>query len=142
VAVDLSGSWRLREWRRVAPDGSVSHPLGDDPEGLLVYTPDGRMVVQMMAADRPDLDSSDPLEGDTGTRAQLYSTCLAYFGTYEVHDDSVVHHVEASLYPGWSGAEQMRPFTLSDDELVLRTPPMSGPSAGTVNEIVWVRDGG
>ena len=140
MTVDLHGTWRLREWRRVAQDGSVSHPLGSDPEGLLVYTPDGRMIVQMMAADRPELDSPDPLKGDIGVRAELYSTCLAYFGTYEVRDDSVVHHVEASLYPGWSGAEQVRPFTLSGDELTLRTPPMTGANAGTVNEIVWVRD--
>jgi lipocalin-like protein len=140
MTVDLHGTWRLREWRRVAPDGDVTHPLGADPEGLLVYGPDGRMIVQMMAADRPVLDSPDPLQGDQGVRAQLYSTCLAYFGTYEVRDDSVVHNVEASLYPGWSGAEQVRPFEITGDELVLRTPPMTGANAGTVNEIVWVRD--
>ena len=140
MTVDLHGTWRLREWRRVAPDGGVSHPLGEDPEGLLVYAPDGRMIVQMMAADRPALDSPDPLQGDTEVRAQLYSTCLAYFGTYEVRDDSVVHHVEASLYPGWSGAEQVRPYELSGDQLVLRTPPMTGANAGAVNEIVWSRD--
>lgn len=142
MAVDLHGAWRLREWRRVAADGSVSHPLGDDAEGLLVYTADGRMIVQMLAAARPELDSTDPLGGDVETRAQLYSTCLAYFGTYEVSDGSVVHHVEASLYPGWSGAEQVRPYECSGDELVLRTPPMTGANAGAVNEIVWVRDGG
>jgi Lipocalin-like domain len=140
MAIDLAGTWQLREWRRVAADGSVAHPLGTDPEGLLVYTPDGRMIVQMMGAERPALDSPDPLKGDTETRAQLYSTCLAYFGTYEVRDGSVVHNVEASLYPGWSGAEQVRPYELSGDQLTLRTPPMTGANAGAVNEIVWVRD--
>jgi hypothetical protein len=140
MSVDLNGTWRLREWRRVTPDGRVAHPLGTEPEGLLVYAPDGRMIVQMMAAERPELDSPDPLKGDTETRAQLYSTCLAYFGTFEVRDGAVVHRVEASLYPGWSGAEQVRPYSLDGDELTLRTPPMTGPNAGTVNEIVWVRD--
>ena len=40
-----------------------------------------------------------------------YSTCLAYFGRYAVHGDTVVHPIDVSLFPNWSGAEQSRPFT-------------------------------
>jgi len=136
VTIDLTGTWRLAAWRRVSDDGSVSYPLGENARGLLVYSPDGRMMVQMAAADRPRIEGTDPLGGDVGARAEAYSTCLAYFGSWEVEGDQVRHRVDSSLYPNWSGAEQARPFTYDGHELVLRTPP----AGGVVNEMAWTRE--
>lgn len=135
MTVDLKGTWRLLSWRRVAQDGSVTYPFGDDAVGILVYDGDGRMAVQMTAARRPGIPTSDALGGDAEARAAAYSTCLAYFGSYEVKGDSVIHRVDASLFPNWSSAEQVRPFTLHGDRLVLRTPP-----AAVVNEMSWMRE--
>jgi lipocalin-like protein len=140
VSGGLTGTWRLVSWRRIAPDGTVSYPLGEDARGLLVYTEDGRMAVQLAAADRPALPTDDPLGGEERSRAGAYSTCLAYAGDYEVRGDTVVHRIAVSLFPNWSGAEQIRPFTCDGRELVLRTPPADGPTGTTVNEISWVRD--
>jgi len=141
VPADLTGTWTLVAWRRVADDGTVSHPVGEDAHGLLIYTADGRMAVQLAAADRPPIESEDPpLGGDAQARADAYSTCLAYYGTYEVKEDSVVHNVEVSLFPNWSGAVQERPFTYDGHELVLRTPPMPGPHGTVVNELAWARE--
>jgi Lipocalin-like domain len=142
VPIDLTGTWRLVEWRRVGDDGTVTHPLGDDAHGLLIYAPDGRMAVQMAALNRPSLPTADPLGGDAGLRADAYSTCLAYFGSYEVEDGTVVHRIDMSLYPNWSGEEQRRPFTYENGQLILRTPPAAGPSGTVVNEIVWIREEG
>lgn len=98
------------------------------------------MAVQMTGASRPLLETSDPLGGDTGQRADAYSTCLAYVGSYEVRGDTVVHRIDVSLYPNWSGAEQIRPFSYSHDELVLRTPPTDSGTGSIINEIAWIRD--
>jgi hypothetical protein len=140
VSIDLSGVWKLVAWRRIAGDGTVSHPLGEDATGLLVYTDGGRMAVQLAAAGRPVLDTDDPLGGDVDARAEAYSTCLAYFGSYEVQGDTVVHRIDAGLFPNWSGAEQSRPYTLTGDELVLRTPPMKTATGTVVNELAWARE--
>jgi hypothetical protein len=140
VAVNLAGVWRLVAWRRIAGDGTVSYPLGDNATGMLVYTTDGRMAVQLTAADRARLKTDDPLGGDVHERAKAYSTCLAYVGRYEVRADTVVHWIDASLYPNWSGAEQSRPFTFENDELVLRTPPMETAAGTVINELAWARD--
>jgi hypothetical protein len=141
VAVNLTGTWKLTAWRRVADDGTVTYPLGEDAHGLLVYTANGRMIVQVAAANRPLVEPTDPpLGGDVQKRADSYSTFLAYFGSYEVDGDSVIHRVESSLLPDWSGAEQVRPFTYDGRELVLRTPPMSGPHGTVVNELAWARE--
>lgn len=138
--LDLVGTWKLRAWRRISGDGTVAYPLGPDASGLLLYTGSGRMAVQLAAAGRPPLTSDDPLGGDVEQRARAYSTCLAYVGTYEVREDAVVHRIEESLYPNWSGAEQVRPFTYDGTELVLRTPPAEGPHGQVVNELSWTRE--
>jgi hypothetical protein len=140
VAVDLVGTWQLVAWRRVVGDATVTYPLGEDAHGLLVYTANGRMIVQLVAANRPQLDTTDALGGDVQARADAYSTCLAYFGTYEVDGDTVIHSVDSSLFPNWSGAVQARPYTYDGRELVLRTPPVSGPDGTVVNELAWARE--
>lgn len=138
AAVDLVGTWHLVAWRRIT-DGKVTHPLGEGAEGRLVYTANGEMAVTMTAADRPAMPANDPLGGDVEDRAQAYSTCLAYIGTYELRADDVVHRIEVCLYPGWAGAEQVRPFTYTGDTLILHTPPVEGPNGTVVNELEWSR---
>jgi hypothetical protein len=141
VAEWLAGTWKLVAWRRIADDGTVSYPLGADALGQLIYTPDGKMAVQLAGADRPALATGDPLGGDVQARAGAYSTYLAYFGTYELQGESVVHSIDASLFPNWSGEKQVRPFTSEHGELVLRTPPMQvGDGTTVVNELAWARE--
>ena len=139
---DISGVWRLLAWRRISDDGSITYPLGESVEGVLVYTPQGTMAVHMASANRPNIDSADPLGGDAAQRAAAYSSCLAYFGSYQVRGNEVIHNIASSLYPNWSGTNAARPFEISGDELVLRTPPAPDGSETVVNEMRWARLGG
>lgn len=137
----LGGNWKLVAWRRIRSDETVTYPLGTDARGQLIYAVNGRMAVQMMGAARPALTTDDPLGGDRAARAEAYSTYLAYFGSYELEGESVVHHIDGSLFPNWSGEKQVRPLSAEGDELVLRTPPTVDDSGvTTVNEMVWARD--
>jgi len=140
VADSLKGTWDLVAWRRIAADGTVSYPLGADARGQLIYTADGIMAVQITAEGRPTVPTDDPLGGDTAARAGAYSTYLAYFGTYEVSGEQVIHHLDGSLFPNWSGEEQARDLACEDGDLVLRTPPMQLADGTTVvNELAWSR---
>jgi hypothetical protein len=140
MAIDVSGTWELVAWRRHAEDGTITYPLGDDAEGVLLYTPDGQMAVVLTAANRPTtLPDGDPVGGDVQDRADAYSTCLAYVGTYEVRESEVVHRVSLCLYPKWANDEQVRPFTYTGDELTLRTPPTQTAHGTVVNELEWRR---
>jgi hypothetical protein len=98
----------------------------------------------MAAAARQPLVTTDPLGGDVAARADAYSTYLAYWGTYELRDDdAIVHRIDESLFPNWSGEEQIRSYTCEDDRLVLRTPPMQVSGGATVvNELAWIREVG
>jgi Lipocalin-like domain len=142
-SVNLAGSWKLLSWRRIEQDGakngSVTYPLGEDATGVLIYAPDGSMAVQMTAAHRPVIRSQNALGGDLHERAQAYSTCLAYFGAWEVQGDTVIHHIDSSLYPNWSGTLQSRPFECDGSTLVLRTLPAAGKKGTVVNEMSWRR---
>jgi hypothetical protein len=135
------GTWKLIAWRRIAEDGTVNYPLGADARGQLIYTSNGQMAVQITGANRSPIATDDPLGGDAQARADAYSTYLAYFGTYEVQGESVVHRIDGSLFPNWCGEKQVRPFTSERDELVLRTPPMQVANGTTVvNELAWARE--
>jgi hypothetical protein len=135
---DIAGAWRLDTWRKLATDGSVSYPFGEQPVGTLLYTPDGYMAVQMLVAERPRLATDDALGGSVEERASAYSSCLAYFGRYEVKGESVIHHVTGSLFPNWSQTTQERPFVCRGDELCLQVKDSSG---RVTNEIIWRREG-
>jgi hypothetical protein len=134
---ELIGSWKLLIWQQIAADGSKSYPFGEDPEGLLIYAPDGYMAVQMLTVNRPQLQTTSATGGSIEERAAAYSSCLAYFGKYQVVDGVVIHSVAASLFPNWSNTEQHRPYTLEDNRLTLRTP--MGPGVTVENEIIWER---
>lgn len=95
----------------------------------------------MAAANRPRTDSPDPFGGEEKARAAAYSTYLAYWGTYELHPDVIVHRIDTSLYPAWTGQEQARRYTHDAGSLVLSTPPMQEPDGSTaVNELAWRRN--
>lgn len=138
MSVRIVGTWRLVAWRRLEGN-KITYPFGEDARGMLIYAEDGTMAVQMTAANRPSIQTTDPLGGDVNQRAAAYSTYLAYFGVWEAVGDKVIHQVEASLFPNWTATIQSRPFTYDGQELVLRTPPTSGANGTVVNEMVWVR---
>ncbi|MBS0181603.1 MAG: lipocalin-like domain-containing protein [Nitrospira sp.] len=138
----IVGVWSLIDWRRVAADGKVAHPFGEKPVGLLAYMPDGQMMVQMLASDRAPIDSPDPVGGRVDDRAQAYSTCLAYFGTYTVVGDTIEHYIKASLYPNWSGKTAARGMVIERGTLILRTDPAVINGVSIVNEMSWRRVSG
>ena len=41
IAEALIGVWRLREYSEVTEGQTAVYPFGPDPDGLLIYTPDG-----------------------------------------------------------------------------------------------------
>ena len=89
---------------------------------------------------RPPIPPEHSRGGDGPPRAGAYSTYLAYFGTYEVKGEQVIHRLDSSLFPNWSGEEQARAIGSEGDDLVLRTPPMKLADGTTVvNELAWAR---
>jgi len=138
----LVGSWRLRRWIAIADDGSESAPMGDAPEGLLVYASDGSMIVLMAQADRPRIASDDVTGGTESERAQAFASFIAYGGPFEVDGDVVSHHVEMSQFPNWVGTVQRRRWELDSSarQLTLTSQPMTVSGATRIQRLTWERE--
>jgi hypothetical protein len=93
-----------------------------------------------MRPDRPTFQSASSGRGSAEEKIAAFDGFIAYYGTYVVNekDHSVIHHVEASLYPNWVGSDQRRLYKFSEGKLILRAINGSG-GPGTESRLVWER---
>lgn len=140
----LLGAWEAVEDQGLGPNGEVV--AREAIQGLLVYTPEGRMAVQLMYPGRPEVSTaSDQVSTGVGlgrigwdaedARAAI-DTYDAYFGRYEVDParNLVTHVVVGELRPPGVGARYGRRFELRGEELWL-TPE----NAAEGWRVVWRR---
>jgi lipocalin-like protein len=64
---------------------------------------------------------------------------VACFGTYSISqaDHTISAHIEGSTFSKWTGTDQKRQFTVSDDKLTWTNTSQS--SASRTVELVWKR---
>ncbi len=135
----LVGAWRLLTWENRAADGRVTHPMGSDPVGYLIYTADGRFSVTISRRRRERFAADDLLAGSVEEKATAVEGFVAYAGRYSVEAGGVVHHVELSLFPNWVGTDQERAAELSAETLVLSAGPLLLAGDDQVARLVWER---
>ncbi|STY35009.1 lipocalin-like domain-containing protein [Listeria fleischmannii] len=108
----LIGTWELVDYDYQI-DGKKSEPLGQNPTGFLMYTPDGYVSAQMMKQGRPAYKSRDLHTGTVKEMAEAAHGYLAYAGAYKVIDFdeesntiTVLHTMSVSMNPTWLGETQ------------------------------------
>lgn len=119
---DLFGTWKLlsHQFITIATD-ERRDMFGADPIGMLMISPDKRMMAIITSKDR---QASDSVAGD----AALFKSSLAYGGPLRIAgDDQFITSVEVSWHPEWLGTEQTRIFRLNGDTLSIMTPSMLHP---------------
>lgn len=140
--MSLIGTWALIKYESRYEDGSVRLPMGESPEGVLIYTDDGFVSVQMTCPDRIHFASGDWLAGTPDEIKSAFESYLAYYGRYALNsDDSIVtHHVENCTFPNWNGASLVRWYVLDDgDVLTLKTPSILMGGGMRRGYLVWKR---
>ena len=113
------GAWELVDWRATDAAGTVRFPYGEDAQGQVTYSANGRMSAHLM---RPPADPADAPPQH-----------LSYWGRFsvDVEAGTVTHHVIGSDQNNWIGSDQVRQFAFEgDDRLVL--------SLGS-NRLTWER---
>jgi hypothetical protein len=135
----LVGTWRLLSWENRTLDGQVSRPLGDQASGYIAYTQDGYVFVAIMGAARRRFVAEDLLGGSTAEKADAAETYVSYCGRYEFHGETVLHHVELSLFPNWIDATQERLVEISGDRLTLSTRPLLLQGRQQTAHLLWQR---
>ncbi len=137
----LVGTWRLVSWENQDDAGQITFPVGRDPQGYIIYTADGYVSVQIMTAQRQRFAVDDLLHGTTDEKARAAETFIAYAGRYELAPDTVIHHVELSLFPNWVGTRQVRRLELAGDRLTLSAGPMVLAGRQQIARLIWERVG-
>tara|TARA_R110000823_G_scaffold198080_3_gene329120 strand:+ start:3648 stop:4112 length:465 start_codon:yes stop_codon:yes gene_type:complete len=117
----LCGTWKLESWTIGYSDrDEISSPFGDDPEGILIYTPESWMSVSINRRGRARLPEDVSFARiPEGLKAAAYSASFHYAGRYEVREGCVIHTVTHSLNPNFPGTEQVRHAELDGQTLVL-----------------------
>ena len=107
----LVGAWRLVSLEVPEPDGKMNRIT--DLNGMLLYTRDGHMSVQLMYP-----KSASDLSND-----YVKDGYEASFGSYDVDEakHTVTHHVQGSITEGLVGKDLPRAFQFSDGHLVIRS---------------------
>jgi hypothetical protein len=136
----LIGTWRLLSWEnRSVEDDEVSYPLGKDAEGYIMYNPDGYMFVAIMSPYRINFAGGDLLSGTPEEEAKAEETFLSYCGPYDFRGETVIHHIEISSFPNWSGVDQERLVELGGNRVTLSTPPILIQGNQQTAHLIWER---
>jgi hypothetical protein len=107
------GAWKL-EWLEEPDAAGKVHRA--DCTGLLVYTRDGHMSVQVMYRKPPAEPSSAPIQYAQGGYE-------ASFGTYQIDDaHAFTYHVEGALVRNLVGKDLKRVYELSSNQLIVKSP--------------------
>ncbi len=107
----LIGAWHLAWMEEPGPEGRLTRIT--DREGILLYTRDGHMSVQIMFPKSESALSNDYVKH--GYEAS--------FGSYNVNEKAhtVTHHVEGSITPALVGKDLTRVFQFSDGRLIIKS---------------------
>ncbi|HUB80355.1 MAG TPA: lipocalin-like domain-containing protein [Bryobacteraceae bacterium] len=108
----LTGAWRLSWLEQPGADGK---PHRADSSGLLVFTADGHMSVQVMET-RPAPEASAPEQYSQGGYE-------ASWGTYKIDNraHTFTFHVEGALVRALIGKYLPRAYELSGEQLIVKS---------------------
>jgi hypothetical protein len=137
------GTWRLVS-SEFQQNGEKTFPLGERPEGLLMYDACGNVAAQLMRRGRRVLGSGNQLGGTPEEIREAFEGYVAYFGTFTVDPKAgrVTHQVQGSLLPNWIGGSQIRFYEIRDDILTLRTEPIQTGRGEITGVLVWRKERG
>jgi hypothetical protein len=106
------GAWRLASLEQEGADGKTHRA---DCTGLLVFTRDGHMSVQVMERNPAAQTAAGPEQYSQGGYE-------ASFGTYEIDDaHTFTFHVEGALVRTLIGKDLPRAFELSGKQLIVKS---------------------
>ena len=136
----LEGTWKLVSSTRTnTTTGATTDSFGPNPLGYIMYGKDGRMMVLITRSDRPKPDSIDNDKMTDEQRSRLFSSMLAYSGTYKFDGETIEHHIDGSWNQVWTATTQIRNVKKDGDRLIYTTQPGPSPIDGSMGfaTLVW-----
>lgn len=139
----LIGAWKLVSYVEKPTDGSAAfYPMGTEPKGIIMYTPDGYMSAQLQKPGRRTFASGDWFEGSDEEVREEATGYIAYSGPFHTDEAtrSLTHSMFVSLFPNWIGQTQPRTVKIEGDLLHLSSAkPIRSGGKETMSYLVWKR---
>lgn len=115
----LVGLWKLTgNTTKIVATGAMERQAGEHPIGYQLFTKGGHMMFLQAAENRK------PPAGTVATdaeRAALFTSLVAYAGTYKLDGSRVLIHFEANAIPGIP--DRSYAMEISGDKLLLTADP-------------------
>lgn len=139
----LLGTWILVELIEVPVNGGeITHPMGGNPKGLIIYSPDGFMSAQIMDTNRKNFNQEHWINATPEEYTEEGSTYLAYSGSFKTDDakQMVSHTMFVSLFPNWTEQTQNRIVHFKNGLLHLESEkPFTSNSRLVTHKLTWKR---
>jgi len=131
------GTWKLVSLETRGENGKITYPFGKDALGYIMYSADGYVSVTIFPKNRRRFKTQDILGGTIEEKVAAAESYISYLGRYEVMQDRVIHHVEASFFPNWVGVDQERFYRFDGNRLTLSTAPMLVNGKRQTVHLIW-----
>jgi lipocalin-like protein len=127
-AKQLVGHWTLVS-NVNERDGKKTEVFGPNPKGLFIYDSSGRYAILLFRANLPKIASNNRETATAEENKAIVQGSLAHFGTYTVNEKEGTFTIrpQGGTFPNWIGADQLRKFSITGDELKITNP---SPSVG------------
>jgi len=142
ISSQLVGVWTLLSYTEEKKGFKDTTPLGLNPVGFLIYTPDGFVSAQLMMPGRAAFQSREWFRGTPEEYVESGSGYIAYCGTYNVDEanETVTHIPTVALLPNLIQGRQLHAIQLHGDRLTLRTASVADADGALVSShLEWQR---
>jgi hypothetical protein len=135
----LVGAWSLLLVDYIKDDGSHVSAYGPNPDGSLIFTPDGHFSWQIFRYGRPAFASKNVMAGTADETKAAFQGMITSFGTYTVDEASktITYRIAASSFPHWDATVQKRPVTAITGEVLTYNVPAPPVPGYTHVELAW-----
>jgi hypothetical protein len=136
----LVGAWTFVSVVSQTDDGRRGEPFGANPQGIIIFSPDGRFSLFQSSRNVPRLAANDRARATPEEAMAVVRESIAYFGSYTVNEAAREFSltIEGSTYTNLMGATPQRRIVtaLTATELAFSNPRT--PSGVTLHT-VWRR---
>lgn len=141
TADDILGSWIMvdRGTDSAEDQAQAAARYGGDPQGFMIFAPDGRMNAIVCWGGRPPLAGDPAWHADApdADKIRAFDTYLSYGGEWRVANGTLTTKVRYALNPGWVGGDQVRRLEMEADGHLILKLSRAWPDGRVMNG--WVR---
>jgi lipocalin-like protein len=128
LASQLVGVWKYTGVTTTeVASGKINKPLGDKPNGYLIYTKGGRLLFSVVGGDRPKPAGAAVSDAEA---VPLFRTLAAASGTYKVEGSVITSTYDSSWNQLWTGTSGKRKIEIVGNKMTLTADPVKSDASG------------